>query len=100
MEPNVDVARLAIERDCARVPLPDSEPQGLGAKSSRFVENVGHELLRQSATVPLTSQVETQEFDRGRPRDAIRRMSVTQLREGHEVFAILSDKRQHFGIDK
>src|SRR5690606_9855718 len=73
---HVDEAVLGVESDRARIPLPDAEPDRLGAARGGRLERRRHERLREPAPVIAAIDVEAQDLDRPGAGDAGRHLAL------------------------
>ena len=89
---------LGIEGDAARILLPDSEPDDIGAGLGGEIEGRGHEALREAAAVPRGVDVEAPDLDRPCAGEARRRRPQSELGEGLELAFAFGDEGREAGI--
>ena len=95
---DIDEVALPVERLCALVALPHSEPQRSSIGPAGFRIDALHQRLREATTVPLPGEVEPPQFDRRVAIHARRRWPAPELCVSNELTVGVDEQRRDVGI--
>ena len=86
---DIDETDLFVEGDCAKISLPNTQPQMLSSELASGLMHSGQEQLRDATPMQRPIDVEPVKFDGARPGNTWRMSLAPDLRKRNEVFGVV-----------